>query len=85
MAIHAAVATSLFVIVLVSISGVTSHVLGGNELSLQTTLQFMLGGFAGMWLGGILAKRLKGPTLQITFSIAIVLVACFVIFKSTLL
>jgi hypothetical protein len=85
MAIHAAVATSLFVIVLVSISGVTSHVLSGNELSLQTTLQFMLGGFAGMSLGGLLAKRLKGPTLQTTFSIAIVLVACFVIVKSTLL
>ncbi|MGB7344274.1 MAG: sulfite exporter TauE/SafE family protein [Pirellulaceae bacterium] len=82
MAIHKAVGTSLFVIVLVSISGVTSHLVNGNELSLETTLQFMGGGFAGIWLGGIIAKRLKGPTLQKTFSIAVVLVAVFVIFKS---
>ncbi len=85
MAIHAAVATSLFVIVLISISGVTSHLIQGNEWSLTTTLQFMFGGFAGMWLGGIVAKRMKGPALQKTFSIAVVLVACFVIFKSVAL
>ncbi|QDV13076.1 Sulfite exporter TauE/SafE [Rosistilla oblonga] len=85
MAIHQAVGTSLFVIVLVSISGVASHIVGGNELSLTTTLQFMAGGFVGMWIGGIVAKRLKGPTLQKTFSIAVVLVAVFVIFKSVVL
>ncbi|QDS88073.1 Sulfite exporter TauE/SafE [Rosistilla ulvae] len=85
MAIHQAVGTSLFVIVLVSISGVASHIANGNELSLATTLQFMAGGFVGMWIGGIVAKRLKGPTLQKTFSIAVVLVAVFVIFKSVVL
>ncbi len=85
MAIHQAVGTSLFVIVLVSISGVASHIAGGNELSLQTTLQFLVGGFAGMWLGGVIATHLKGPTLQKTFSIAVVLVAVFVIFKSMVL
>ncbi len=85
MAIHQAVGTSLFVIVLVSISGVASHIAGGNELSWEMTLQFMVGGFAGMWVGGIVAKHLKGPTLQKTFSIAVVLVAMFVIFKSVVL
>jgi uncharacterized membrane protein YfcA len=85
MAIHAAVATSLFVIVLVSISGVSAHLLAGNQISLQTTVLFMLGGFAGMGLGGVVAKRLKGPTLQKVFSIAVVLVACFVILKSVVL
>ncbi|XZE54636.1 sulfite exporter TauE/SafE family protein [Planctomycetaceae bacterium SH139] len=85
MEIHRAVGTSLFVIVLISISGVTSHVLAGNALSLETTLQFMLGGFAGMWLGGIVAKRLRGPTLQKTFAIAVVVVAMFVITKSVFL
>jgi uncharacterized membrane protein YfcA len=82
MAIHGAVATSLFVIVLVSISGVASHLAAGNSLSLEVALQFMVGGFAGMWLGGVLAKRLRGPTLQKTFSIAVVCVAMFVIVKS---
>ncbi len=85
MAIHQAVGTSLFVIVLVSISGVASHFAYGNELSWETTLQFMVGGFAGVWLGGIVAKRLKGKTLQRVFSIAVVLVAVFVIFKSAVL
>ncbi len=85
MAIHQAVATSLFVIVLVSISGVSSHLASGNEFSLRTTLQFLGGGFAGMWLGGIVAQRLKGPTLQKTFAAAVVLVAVFVILKSVVL
>ena len=85
MAIHQAVGTSLFVIVLVSFSGVASHIAGGNELSWETTLQFMVGGFAGMWLGGIVAKRLKGPTLQKIFAVAVVLVAAFVIVKTSVL
>ena len=85
MQIHQAVGTSLFVIVLVSISGVASHIANGNELSLGMTLQFLVGGFVGMWLGGLVAKRLNGPTLQKTFSIAVVLVAVFVIFRSVVL
>jgi uncharacterized membrane protein YfcA len=48
-------------------------------------VQFLIGGSAGIWLGGILAKRLKGPTLQKTFSVAVVLVAGFVIWKSVAL
>jgi uncharacterized protein len=85
MQIHQAVGTSLFVIVLVSISGVASHIANGNALSLGMTLQFLVGGFVGMWLGGMVAKRLNGPTLQKTFSIAVVLVAAFVIFRSVVL
>lgn len=83
MAIHQAVGTSLFVIVLISISGIASHLAAGNSLSLDIAYQFMIGGFVGMGLGGLLAKRLNGPTLQKTFSVAVVLVAIFVIFKST--
>ena len=85
MAIHQAVGTSLFVIVLVSVSGIASHLAAGNPLSSEITIQFMIGGFAGMWFGGLVAGRLKGPTLQKTFSIAVVLVAMFVIFKSVVL
>ncbi len=84
MAIHRAVGTSLFVIVLVSISGVASHLIAGNTLSLATTLPFMLGGIGGIFLGGIVAKRLKGPTLQKIFSIAIVMVAIFMIVQATI-
>jgi uncharacterized membrane protein YfcA len=84
MAIHQAVGTSLFVIVLVSLSGVSAHFWAGNALSPQVVLLFMFGGFVGMWLGGVVAQQLKGPTLQKTFSIAVVMLAAFVIFQSAI-
>ncbi|QEG41522.1 sulfite exporter TauE/SafE family protein [Roseimaritima ulvae] len=85
MAIHQAVGTSLFVIVLISISGVSSQLAAGSELPLGITAQFMAGGFGGIWLGGVVAKRLHGRTLQKTFSVAVVLVAIFMIFRSVVL
>lgn len=84
MKIHQAVATSLLVIVLVSISGVTSYVVAGNELSWETAVQFLVGGFIGMWAGGLVARRLEGPTLQKVFATGVILVAVFVISKSAL-
>lgn len=85
MKIHQAVATSLLVIVLVSVSGVTSFVASGNELSWETAFQFLIGGFVGMWIGGLVSKRLRGPTLQKVFAAGVVLVAVFVVSKSVLL
>jgi len=84
MAIHRAIATSLFVIVLISLSGFASHLFGGTEFDWTLTAQFLIGGFAGMGLGTMLARKLKGPTLQKIFSTAVALVAVFVIAKSTL-
>ena len=83
--IHRVVGTSLFVIFLISIGGVASHVAHGNELPVETTRRFLAGGFVGMCLGGILANRLKGPTLQMVFAGAVVMVAAFVIVKSVVL
>lgn len=85
MRIHRAVGTSLLVIFLISISGVTSYVAAGRELSLETTMQFLVGGLVGIWLGGLVAKKLKGPTLQKVFAAAVVLVAVFVIVKTVVL
>lgn len=85
MVIHRAVGTSLLVIFLISISGITSYLVAGRELSLDTTFQFLVGGLAGIWLGGLVAKQLKGPTLQKVFAMAVVLVACFVIVKTVVL
>lgn len=84
MQIHRAVGTSLMVIVLISISGVSSYVLGGGTLSLEITWQFLVGGFVGMILGGVVGKRLGGPALQKVFAGAVVMVALFVISKSLL-
>jgi len=85
MEIHRAVGTSLLAIVLISISGVTSYVASGRELSLETTTQFLVGGLVGIWLGGLVARKLKGPTLQKVFAAAVVLVAIFVIIKTVVL
>ena len=82
MKIHRAVGTSLLVIFLVSSSAVTSYLLAGNQLSLEITAQFLVGGFAGMWFGGLLAHRLQGPTLQKLFASGVVLVAIFVLTQS---
>jgi len=82
MEIHRAVGTSLLVIFLISVSGVTSYVVAGRELSLETTFMFLVGGLVGIWLGGLVAKKLNGPTLQRVFASAVVLVAVFVIVKT---
>ena len=85
MEIHRAVGTSLLVIFLISISGVASYLANGGELSLQTTAQFLTGGLVGIWLGGIVAEKLNGKTLQKVFATAVVLVAVFVIVKTMVL
>lgn len=85
MRIHQAVGTSLLVIFLVSTSAVSSYLLAGNPLSLEITTEFLVGGFAGMWIGGLLAHRLQGPTLQKLFAGGVVLVAIFVLTKSMVL
>lgn len=82
MKIQNAISTSLLVIFLVSMSGVASYIALGNQLSFATTLQFLIGGFVGMWAGGMFARRLRGPTLQRVFAAAVILVALFVVTKS---
>lgn len=83
MAIHRAVGTSLFVIVLISFSGVTSHLLSGNQLSLWTAGQFLVGGLVGIGIGSLVSRKIGGPTLQKIFAAAVFLVAIFVLVQST--
>jgi len=82
MAIHKAVATSLLVIVLVSVSGVASHFANGRGISLEVTSLFVLGGMVGMSLGASLSKRLSTPVLQKVFASGIVAVAIFIVSKT---
>ena len=82
MPIHRAVATSLLVIVLVSLSGVGSHVAAGRAISWDVTGLFIAGGYVGLQLGSRLAKRLSGPRLQRLFAGAIVGVAVLIIVKT---
>ncbi|OYW16354.1 MAG: hypothetical protein B7Z55_14215 [Planctomycetales bacterium 12-60-4] len=81
MGIHRAVATSLMVISLVSVSGVVSYLVAQRPLDMALTTWFAIGGIAGMLIGAFVAKRLSGPVLQKTFSVAIVAMAAFIIWK----
>lgn len=82
MAIHNAVPTSLMVIVLVSISGVSSFLWGDGHLSWDITLLFLAGGFFGIRLGTALSRRLSGPRLQRVFAVAVIAVAVLILVRS---
>ncbi len=75
MNIRRAVATSLFVIALISLSGVVSYVSAGGILNSVVALLFSLGGIVGLFLGANLSRRVSGPTLQRGFAAAMVVVA----------
>lgn len=74
---HRAVGTSLFVIVLVSLSGVGSYLFAGGSLSPTITMSFMLGGLLGMHVGSLVSRRLSGPLLQQIFASLVIVVASY--------
>lgn len=77
MQIHRAVATSLLVIPLVSLSGVVSQIAAREPLSWTVTLLFIAGGMLGMFAGTASSRRLSPRGLQKIFAAVIVLVALF--------
>ncbi|MCA9258574.1 MAG: sulfite exporter TauE/SafE family protein [Planctomycetales bacterium] len=81
MGIHRAVATSLLVIALIGASGVASYVWYDRPLNMTLATLFATGGVLGMQLGAKASHRLSGPTLQRTFSIAMLMVAVFMLFR----
>ncbi len=82
MSMHRAVGTSLMVIALVSVSGVTAQILAGREIPLDVTALFVVGGIAGLFTGQQIGRRLPAPVLQKVFVVAILAVAAFVIFRN---
>ena len=77
-----AVATSLWVIAMISAIGFAAHLLAGQRLNLAITLGFVLGGLAGMALGIAVGRRIAGPTLQKLFSVMITAVAVFTLVRA---
>ena len=82
MSIHRAVATSLLVIFLISISGVAAHLAHGQQFPMPVTALFIGGGFAGMLAGGALRSRLSGPVLQKVFAIGMWFVAAYMLARN---
>lgn len=82
MGMQRAIGTSLLVITLVSLAGVSSYLLAGKQLSLETAGLFTAGSVTGLFAGSWLAGRIAGPTLQRVFAAAIVLVALYVLIRT---
>jgi uncharacterized membrane protein YfcA len=79
MSMSRAVGTSLMVISLVSASGLVSQMWIGQSITLGITTLFATGGLLGLGVGQSVAHRLSASMLQRVFSVAILLVAVFVI------
>ena len=82
MSMSRAVGTSLLVISLVSASGIGSQLWGGQTFTGSIAALFSTGGLLGLGLGQSVGHRLSASTLQRMFSMAILLVAVFVIVKN---
>lgn len=80
--VHRAVATSLFVMVLVSVSGVASHAAAGRGISPTITGLFIPGGLVGMHFGSRLGRRLSPRMLQQILAVGIIAVAAVILFRS---
>ncbi|TVS16409.1 MAG: sulfite exporter TauE/SafE family protein [Planctomycetaceae bacterium] len=85
MSIHRAVGTSLMVIALISVSGVTAHLAAGRDIPLDITGLFLLGGLAGLFAGQAISKRLSSTVLQRVFVVAILAVAGYIVLQNLLL
>lgn len=82
MEIRRAIGTSLFVIALVSVSGLASQWLMGRRIPMELTVLFGLGGIGGLLIGSQLSRRIPAAMLQRLFALGMVLVGVYVIVKN---
>ncbi len=75
------VATSLGVLALISITGVTSAALTGH-LNWSIGIPFTGGAIVGMLLGSIIAKQISGPRIQQAFAIFTFLISLSLLYKA---
>ena len=81
-AIHRAVATSLLVIFLISISGVAAHLLHGAHFPPLLSALFVGGGFAGMLAGSRLRTRLPPARLRQVFAAGMWIVGAYMLWRN---
>jgi len=75
------VATSLGVLALISITGVTSAAIAGH-LNWSIGIPFAGGAFVGMLVGGVIAKQISGPRIQQAFAIFTFLISLSLLYKA---
>lgn len=78
--IKRAMATSLLVIALVSLTAAVSHLhMQENSFSIKVLLLFLSGGALGMFTGIIISKKIRSGTLQKGFAIMTICVGCVIL------
>ena len=78
--IHRAVASSLLIISLIGVSGVSAAFFQGRPVVSDVTGLFILGGLAGMMAGRLAVKRISSSMLQRFFSTLIFIIALTMLF-----
>ncbi len=76
--IHAAIATSLPVVVLISAVAMTGHLIAGQRPSLGLIALFAAGGVVGVELGSRLGRRLDRSKLQRVFGVAVLAISMLI-------
>ena len=79
---HRAVATSLMVIFLISLSGVGASIVQGQAFPMPVAVLFLAGGLLGMLGGGAMRARLTGPVLRKVFAAAMWAVGLYMILQN---
>jgi uncharacterized membrane protein YfcA len=75
------VATSLGVLALISITGVTTAAVAGH-LNWSIGIPFASGAVAGMLLGSVIAKQISGPRIQQVFAVFTFLISLSLLYKA---
>ncbi len=79
-----AVATSLFVIAVISTSGFVSHLLLTPQMDWNNLLFIMLASIGGMMLSQLFSQKIAGPMLQKIFAISLLLVSLLTLLEKLL-
>lgn len=79
--IHTAVASSLFIISLISTSGFISYLSTAESIDYSILAMLSLSGMVGMLVGIFLSRFIAGPNLQKLFSILMIIIAGFSLYK----
>ena len=80
MPIHNATATSMFTMIITSISGVTEHYMA-NHINFEYALLLALGTIFGAQVGAYTSKKISGKSLRRIFGIVLIIVSIQMILK----
>ncbi len=82
LAIHRAIATSMFSIAVISAAAMGAHFLAGHRPPLDSVGLFTVGGFLGLVPGAQLATWLSSQRLQQVFAMILICLAAFITLRS---